>query len=87
LELREPMLALSDLAQTVSYCLIETPIPMCKPSGLSACYGNRRAIALLHWEIAVTTLARRQEDITRIVAEQIIQTGFETFARHLQEDA
>ncbi len=87
-ELREQLLALSDLEQTFSYCLLDTPIAM---------FNYVAHVRLLpvtdddrtfwHWESRFTTRAGDAERITRMVAEDIYQGGFDAIRQHLQEAA
>ena len=59
-ELREQLLALSDLEQTFSYCLLDTPIPMFNyVAHVRLLAGHRRRPHLLAMGIAVHDPARR----------------------------
>jgi hypothetical protein len=87
-ELREQLLALSDLEQTFSYCLLDTPIPMFNYVAhvrlLPVTDGDR---TFWQWESRFTTWPDDREGITQMVAEQIYQAGFEAVRRHLKETA
>jgi hypothetical protein len=87
-ELREQLLALSDLEQSFCYCLLDTPIPMFNYVAhvrlLPVTDGDR---TFWQWESRFTTRLADQEGITRMVAEQIYQAGFEAIRRHLKEAA
>ena len=87
-ELREQLLALSDLEQTFSYCLLDTPIPMFNYVAhvrlLPVTDGDR---TFWHWESRFTTRPADAERLTQMVAEQIYQAGFEAIRRHLKEAA
>jgi hypothetical protein len=87
-ELREQLLALSDLEQTFSYCLLDTPIPMFNYVAhvrlLPVTDGDR---TFWHWESRFTTRPEDRESITHMVAEQIYQAGFEAIRHHLKEAA
>jgi hypothetical protein len=87
-ELREQLLALSDLEQTFSYCLLDTPIPMFNYVAhvrlLPVTDGDR---TFWQWESRFTTRPEDREGITQMVAEQIYQAGFEAVRRHLKEVA
>ena len=87
-ELREQLLALSDLEQTFSYCLLDTPIPMFNYVAhvrlLPVTDGDR---TFWHWESRFTTRPEDRENITQMVAEQIYQAGFEAIRRHLKAAA
>jgi Polyketide cyclase / dehydrase and lipid transport len=87
-ELREQLLALSDLEQTFSYSLLDTPIPMFNYVAhvrlLPVTDGDR---TFWQWESRFTTRPDDRENITQMVAEQIYQAGFEAIRRHLKEAA
>src|SRR6478752_5622344 len=87
-ELREQLLALSDLEQTFSYCLLDTPIAMFNYVAhvrlLPVTDGDR---TFWHWESRFMTRPADQETITQMVAEQIYQAGFEAIRQHLKEAA
>jgi len=87
-ELREQLLALSDLEQTFSYCLLDTPIPMFNYVAhvrlLPVTDGDR---TFWHWESRFTTRPDDTASITRMVAEDIYQGGFDAIRRHLKEAA
>jgi len=87
-ELREQLLALSDLEQTFSYCLLDTPMPMFNYVAhvrlLPVTDGDR---TFWHWESRFTTRPADQASITQMVAEQIYQAGFEAIRHHLKEAA
>jgi hypothetical protein len=87
-ELREQLLALSDLEQTFSYCLLDTPIPMFNYVAhvrlLPVTDGDR---TFWHWESRFTTRPSDRERVTRMVSEEIYQAGFEAIRRHLKEAA
>ena len=87
-ELREQLLALSDLEQTFSYCLLDTPIPMFNYVAhvrlLPVTDGDR---TFWQWESRFTTRPEDREGITQMVAEQIYQAGFEAVRHHLKEAA
>ncbi len=87
-ELREQLLALSDLEQSFSYCLLDTPIPMFNYVAhvrlLPVTDGDR---TFWHWESRFTTRPDDAKRITEMVAEQVYQAGFEAVRRHVQEAA
>src|SRR5258707_7500730 len=87
-ELREQLLALSDLEQTFSYCLLDTPIPMFNYVAhvrlLPVTDGDR---TFWHWESRFTTRPADAAQLTQMVAEQIYQAGFDSIRRHLKEAA
>jgi len=87
-ELREQLLALSDLEQTFSYCLLDTPIPMFNYVAhvrlLPVTDGDR---TFWHWESRFTTRPADAGRLTQMVAEEIYQAGFDSIRRHLKEAA
>jgi hypothetical protein len=87
-ELREQLLALSDLEQAFSYCLLDTPIPMFNYVAhvrlLPVTDGDR---TFWHWESRFTTKPGDSQRITRMVAEEIYQSGFDAIRQHLKEAA
>ena len=87
-ELREQLLALSDLEQSFSYCLLDTPIPMFNYVAhvrlLPVTDGDR---TFWHWESRFTTKPEDRDRITHMVAEDIYQAGFEAIRRQLKEAA
>jgi len=87
-ELREQLLALSDLEMTFSYCLLETPIPLFNYVAhvrlLPVTDGDR---TFWHWESRFNTRPADTERLTQMVAEQIYQAGFDSIRRHLKEAA
>jgi hypothetical protein len=87
-ELRERLLALSDLEQTFSYCLLDTPIPMFNYVAhvrlLPVTDGDR---TFWHWESRFTTRPEDAGRLSEMVSEQIYQAGFEAIRKHLAEAA
>src|SRR6202046_1934135 len=87
-ELREQLLALSDLEQCFSYCLLDTPIPVFNYVAhvrlLPVTDGDR---TFWHWESGFTTRPEDAERLTRVVGEEIYQAGFESIRKRLQEGA
>ena len=85
-ELREQLLALSDLEQTFSYCLLDTPIAMFNYVAhvrlLPVTDGDR---TFWHWESRFTTRPTEAAALTEMVSEQIYQAGFDAIRRHLLE--
>ncbi|MDH2401160.1 SRPBCC family protein [Bradyrhizobium sp. SSUT18] len=85
-ELREQLLTLSDLEQTFSYCLLDTPVPMFNYVAhvrlLPVTDGDR---TFWHWESRFSTRPEDKDRITHMVSEDIYQAGFEAIRRHLKE--
>jgi hypothetical protein len=87
-ELREQLLALSDLEQTFSYCLLDTPIPLFNYVAhvrlLPVTDGDR---TFWHWECRFTTRAGEEARLVTMVGEQIYQAGFDAVRQHLKAAA
>lgn len=77
-ELREQLLALSDMETTLSYCLLETPIPLFNYVAhlrlLPVTDGDRCFAA---WEGRFTTPPGREAELAALVGDQIYAAGFE----------
>jgi len=87
-ELREQLLALSDLEQTCSYCLLDTPIPLFNYVAhvrlLPVTDGDR---TFWHWEARFTTKPDDSRRLTEMISEQIFRAGFGAVRQHLSEAA
>ena len=87
-ELRERLLTLSDLEQTFSYCLMDTPVPLFNYVAhvrlAPVTDGDR---TFWHWESRFTTRPMEAAQITEMVSEQIYQAGFDAIRQHLREAA
>jgi Polyketide cyclase / dehydrase and lipid transport len=85
-ELREQLLALSDLEQSFSYCLLDTPIPLFNYVAhvrlLPVTDGDR---TFWRWESRFTTPAGEEKRLTEMVGEEIYQAGFDAIREHLRE--
>lgn len=77
-ELREQLLTLSDLEQSFSYCLLDTPIPLfnyvahCRLTPVTD--GNA---TFWEWESRFSTPAGRQDELATLVGDGIYQAGFD----------
>jgi hypothetical protein len=87
-ELREQLLALSDLEQSFSYCLLDTPIPLFNYVAhvrlLPVTDGDR---TFWHWECRFTTRAGEEARLVAMVGEQIYQAGFDAVRRQVSKAA
>ena len=85
-ELREQLLALSDLEQSFSYCLLDTPIPLFNYVAhvrlMPVTDGDR---TFWQWESRFTTPAGEERRLVEMVGEQLYQAGFEAIRRRLSE--
>jgi hypothetical protein len=84
-ELREQLLTLSDLEQTYSYCLLDTPIALFNYVAhvrlLPVTDGNR---AFWQWESRYTTRPSEEQAMATLVGEEIYQAGFDAVRTHLR---
>jgi hypothetical protein len=84
-ELREQLLTLSDLEQTYSYCLLETPVPLFNYVAhvrlLPVTDGDR---TFWQWESRFTTRPGEERAMAEQVGDNIYAAGFEAIRRHLQ---
>ena len=84
-ELREQLLTLSDLEQTMSYCLLDTPIPLFNYVAHVRLWpvtdGDR---AFWQWEARFTTRPGEEQDMIMLVGEQIFQAGFAAAGEYLR---
>ena len=84
--IRQRSLALSDLEQSCTYCLLDTPIPLFNYVAhvrlLPVTDGDR---TFWHWECRFTTRVGDEQRLTEMVGEQIYQAGFDAVRKHLQE--
>ena len=83
-ELREQLLALSDLDMTFTYCLLETPIPLLN----YVAYVRLLPVTdgdwtFWHWTSRFDTPAGREAELERQVGENIYEAGFEAVRVHL----
>ena len=76
-ELREQLLALSDLEQTFSYCLLETPVPLLNYVAhvrlLPVTDGDR---TFWQWESRFDTPPGEEATLERMVREDVYESGF-----------
>ena len=79
--MREQLLALLDLEQSFSYCLLDTPIPMFNDVAhvrlLPVTDGDR---TFWQWESRFTTRPGDQKRLVEMVGEEIYQAGSRPFA-------
>ena len=87
-ELRELLLTLSDADLAFSYCLLETPVPLFNYVAhvrlAPVTDGDR---TFWHWESRVDTPAGREEELRRMVAENVYQSGFDAIRAHFAREA
>ena len=83
-ELREQLLALSDLEQSFSYCLLDTPVPLFNYVAhvrlAPVTDGDR---TFWDWRCSFTTRPGLEEEMRRMVSEQIYDAGFAAVRAHV----
>ncbi len=83
-ELREQLLTLSDLEQTFSYCLLDTPVPLLNYVAhvrlIPVTDGDR---TFWEWESRFDTPEGREEELATMVGENIYAAGFEAVREHM----
>ncbi len=84
-ELREQLLTLSDLEQSFSYCLLDTPVPLFNYVAhvrlAPVTDGDR---TFWEWESRFDTPRGREEELREMVSENIYQAGFEAIRAHME---
>ncbi len=87
-ELREQLLTLSDLEQTFSYCLLDTPVPLLNYVAHVRLHPVTDTDATFwHWESRFDTPAGREAELERMVGDAIYVAGFEAIREHLRMEA
>lgn len=87
-ELRERLLTLSDLEQSFSYCLLDTPIPLLNYVAHVNLYPVTDGDATFwKWQCRFDTPAGREKELAEMVSQNIYQAGFEAIRNHLDEGA
>lgn len=82
--LREQLLTLSDLEQTFSYCLLDTPVPLFNYVAHVRLFpvtdGDR---TYWEWESRFDTPAGRAGELSELVSDGIYAAGFEAIRTHM----
>ena len=83
-ELREQLLTLSDMEQSYTYCLLETPIPLFNYIAHVRLFpvtdGDK---TFWEWEGRFTTPQGREQELSEMVGDNIYSAGFESIRSHL----
>lgn len=83
-ELREQLLSLSDIEQTFSYCLLDTPIPLFNYVAHVRLFpvtdGDQ---TFWEWESKFDTRDGEEEHMAALVGDNIYSTGFNAIRSHL----
>jgi len=80
-ELREQLLALSDMEQSFSYCLLDTPIPLLNY------VAHVRLFPVTddwEWESTFNTIDNREQELHDMVAADIYEAGFNSIRTFLE---
>ncbi|MDP5218887.1 SRPBCC family protein [Ruegeria sp. 2205SS24-7] len=87
-ELREQLLTLSDIEQSFSYCLLDTPIPLFNYVAHCCLFpvtdGDR---TFWEWESRFDTPAGQQEELATMVGDNIYSAGFNAIRSHMGLEA
>lgn len=77
-ELREQLLALSDVDASFSYCLLDTPVPLFNyVAHVRLTPVTDADHTFWHWEGRFSTFADQVDNLARMVGDDIYQTGFD----------
>lgn len=83
-ELREQLLTLSDLEQSFSYCLLDTPVPLFNYVAhvrlAPVTDGDR---TFWEWQSRFDTPKGREDELREMVSENIYQAGFDAIRAHM----
>ena len=83
-ELREQLLALSDLDMAFTYCLLETPIPLLNyVAHVKLIPVTDGDMTFWQWTSRFDTPAGREAELEKQVGENIYEAGFEAVRTHL----
>jgi Polyketide cyclase / dehydrase and lipid transport len=87
-ELRERLLTLSDLEQSLSYCLLDTPIPLFNYVAhmrlVPVTDGDR---TFWEWRSTFSTRHGEETEMTRLVGKDIYEVGFAALRAHIAKPA
>ena len=87
-ELREQLLALSDTDASYSYCLLETPVPLFNyVSHVRLTPVTDADHTFWQWEGRFSTFEDQQDDLARMVGDDIYQAGFDAIRAEMGLEA
>ena len=87
-ELRERLLTLSDMEQTFSYCLLDTPVPLFNyVAHVRLTPVTDTDATFWEWESRFDTPKGRGEELSELVGEGIYMAGFAAIRTHLDLEA
>lgn len=83
-ELREQLLAMSDMETSFTYCLLDTPVPLLNYVAhvrlMPVTDGDQ---TFWEWECRFDTLLGRDEEMKNMVTNDIYKAGFEAIRQHM----
>jgi len=84
-ELREQLLALSDMEQSFSYCLLDTPIPLLNYVAHVRLFPvTDDNTTFWEWESTFNTIDNREQELHDMVAADIYEAGFNSIRTFLE---
>lgn len=87
-ELREQLLTMSDLEQSFSYCLLDTPIPLFNYVAHVRLYPvTDEDWTMWEWESRFDTPKGRDKELAELVGNDIYVAGFKAIAEHIGVEA
>lgn len=87
-ELREKLLTLSDMEQTFSYCLLDTPVPLFNYVAHVRLFPvTDDNSTFWEWESRFDTPKGREDELAEMVGENIYVAGFESIRAHMGMEA
>jgi hypothetical protein len=87
-EVRERLLTLSDLEQSFSYCLLETPIPLFNyVAHVRLAPVTDGDQTFWEWRASFSTRRGEEAEMTRLVGEGIFDAGFAAVRAHIAAPA
>lgn len=87
-ELREQLLTLSDLEQTFSYCLLDTPVPLFNYVAHVRLFPvTDEDWTMWEWQSRFDTPKGRDRELAALVGDDIYVAGFNAIAEHMGVEA
>jgi len=87
-ELREQLLTLSDIEQSFTYCLLDTPIPLFNYVAHCRLFPVTDGdVTFWEWESRFDTPAGREQALAEMVGDNIYSAGFEAVRTHMGLEA
>lgn len=87
-ELREQLLTLSDIEQSFTYCLLDTPVPLFNYVAHCRLFSVTDGdLTFWEWESRFDTPKGREDELAAVVGDVIYSAGFEAIRAHLGLEA